>query len=328
MTSAEPKRTAPYSPDIGWRIVWQRLGMNYSFRQIATRLMISVGTAHCILKRFEATGDVSPVQRSVRQSCRKLDELHELYVLCLILDNPGLYLNEICLRIREATNVEVSQATVCRVLRRNGYTRKKLLQVAKQRSVDYRAAYIADILDYNREMFCWIDETGCDNRDHRRKFGYALRGEAPVCTQLLVRGTRISAVAAICSEGLVDFDLTTGTYTAEKFADFVRGSLIPNMHPYDGSSSKSIAVLDNCSIHHCAEVVELFEEAGILVKYLPPYSPDLMPIEASFSYVKYYLKEHDDLLQVYPDTKQVVSSAFLSISQSHCNGWITHCGYN
>ena len=80
------------------------------------------------------------------------------YTLCLILDNPGLYLNEICIRIREATNVEVSQATVCRVLRRNGYTRKK------QRSVDYRAAYIADMLDYDREMFCWIDETGCDNR--------------------------------------------------------------------------------------------------------------------------------------------------------------------
>ena len=59
------------------------------------------------------------------------------------------------------------------------------------------------------------------------------------------------------------------------------------------------------------EIVELFEEAGILVKYLPPYSPDLMPIEASFSYVKYYLKEHDDLLQAYPDTEQVISSTSL-----------------
>ena len=50
-------------------------------------------------------------------------------------------------------------------------------------------------------------------------------------------------MAAICSEGLVDFDISTGTYTAEKFADFVRGSR------YDGTSSKSIAVHDNCSIH-------------------------------------------------------------------------------
>ena len=244
--SAEPKRTAPYSPDVGCRIVWQRLGRNYSFREIASRLMISVGTAHRIYKRFETTGDVLPLQRSARHSCRKLDELHELYVICLILDNPGLYLTEICQKILEATNVSVSQSTICRVLHRNGFTRKKILQVAKQRCMDYRAAYMADVLDFKREMFCWIDETGCDNRDHTRKFGYALRGETPVCTRLLARGRRISAVAAICSEGLVDFELTTGTFNADKFVNFIRGNLIPNMNPFDGTSSKSIAVLDNC----------------------------------------------------------------------------------
>jgi len=44
-TSAEPARTAAYSPDIGWRIVWQRAGMGLSFRDIATRLQIGLGTA-------------------------------------------------------------------------------------------------------------------------------------------------------------------------------------------------------------------------------------------------------------------------------------------
>ena len=117
MTSAEPKRTAPYSQDIGWRIVWQRLGMNYSFRQIATctRLMISVGTAHRILKRFEATGDVSPVQRSVRQSCRKLWMNYMNCMSCVSFWTTlaCTSMKSACLRIREATNVEVSQATVC-----------------------------------------------------------------------------------------------------------------------------------------------------------------------------------------------------------------------
>ena len=50
-TSAEPARTTAYSPDIGWRVVWQRLGMDLTFKQIAQRLQIAVGTAHRIFKR-------------------------------------------------------------------------------------------------------------------------------------------------------------------------------------------------------------------------------------------------------------------------------------
>ena len=74
------------------------------------------------------------------------------------------------------------------------------------------------------------------------------------------------------------------------FYNFVRGSLIPNMNPFDGSSPKSIVVMDNCSIHHVQEVANLFQSTGILVMFLPPYSPDYNPVEEAFSFVKYYLK--------------------------------------
>lgn len=58
--SAEPGRKAPYSNDLRWRIVWQRTGMDLSFRNIARNLNISISTAHSICKKFEETGDVSP----------------------------------------------------------------------------------------------------------------------------------------------------------------------------------------------------------------------------------------------------------------------------
>ena len=66
--------------------------------------------------------------------------------------------------------------------------------------------------------------------------------------------------------------------------------LIPQMAAFDGSSDRSIVVLDNCSIHHVPDVVEEFRKAGVMVPFLPPYSPDSMPIELCFSYIKYYLK--------------------------------------
>ena len=66
------------------------------------------------------------------------------------------------------------------------------------------------------------------------------------------------------------------------FFDFVRGSL---MHAFDGSSLRSILVLDNCSIHRVDEVLELLRSTGIVVMFLPLYNPDYNPAEKAFSYV-------------------------------------------
>ena len=87
---------------------------------------------------------------------------------------------------------------------------------------------------------------------------------------LLHRGQRISAIAALVFSGLVALDLSKGTVDGQKFMDFVRGSLIPEMLPFDGQNPKSIAILDNCSIHHVELAVDLFREAGILVIFYHP----------------------------------------------------------
>ena len=92
MTSIEPCRTTGYSPDLGWRVVWQRLALNYQYKDIAKRLQIGVGTAHRIFKKFEHTGDVAPLKRSSKPEIRNLDEHHELYIIGLVAENPGVSL--------------------------------------------------------------------------------------------------------------------------------------------------------------------------------------------------------------------------------------------
>ena len=72
--------------------------------------------------------------------------------------------------------------------------------------------------------------------------------------------------------------------------------------------------MDNCSIHHVQEVADLFQSTGILVMFLPPCSPDYNPIEEAFSFVKYYLKRHESLLQTLPDKVPVIKSALQSIT--------------
>ena len=78
------------------------------------------------------------------------------------------------------------------------------------------------------------------------------------------------------------------------------------MNPFDGESDNSILVMNNCS----NEILELLQSAGILVIFIPPYSPDLNLIELTFSYLKRYLQEHEEVIQAANNVTDIIKSAF------------------
>ena len=198
--------------------MWQRIGLGLSFRHIAARLQIGLGTAHKLYARFEETGDVAPKTLVSRPDSRKLDEFHETYIICLLTENPSLYLNELCQKIYDCTGTTVSGSTVCRLLKRNGITRKKIVHISRQRCLEHRGAYMANILHYPVDWLVFLDETGCDNKDCIRKQGYSFVGESPVsCSHFLSRGTRVSAISALSQDGLTCYELITGTTNGEIF---------------------------------------------------------------------------------------------------------------
>ena len=83
--------------------------------------------------------------------------------------------------------------------------------------------------------------------------------------------------------------------------------------------------MDNCSIHHVPEVYQLFED-WYAYSFLPPYSPDLSPIEQSFSSIKYFLQDHDEILQATENPMSIIQAAFDNITKEQCNSWISDCG--
>ena len=168
---------------------------------------------------------------------------------------------------------------------------KKVRQIAAHRCYILCDAFMAQCTMFTRDMFVWIDKTGSDARDHIRKFGYALRGMTPTAHRLLARGQRVNAIAALTSSGVIAVDLVHGTVSAREFFYFLRASLIPNIMPFNGTNPHSIIIMDNCSLHHAAEVRYLLQQVGILVLYLPPYSPNLNLAEEAFSFIKSYLKK-------------------------------------
>ena len=126
-----------------------------------------------------------------------LNHTDEIFVIGLIIESPSSYLSELCQAVQDFSGKKISPSTVCKLIHKHGFTRKKLQHAAKQRSVLYRGLFMSEIQMYSRDKFVFIDETGCNSKDHTRKFGYALRGFSAIDHRLLHRGTRISAIAAI-----------------------------------------------------------------------------------------------------------------------------------
>jgi len=89
---------------------------------------------------------------------------------------------------------------------------------------------------------------------------------------------------------------TDGTTNGDLFQDFVEKDLLTQLLPFNGSNSKSVVVMDNASVHHSQAILDLVSSVGAILIYLPPYSPDLNPIEEAFSYVKAYLKAHEAIM--------------------------------
>ena len=138
----------------------------------------------------------------------------------------------------------------------------------------------------------------------------------------------MSAVGVMSAEGILDCHIVSGNVNADSFEEFVERSLLPHLiMPFNGVNPHSIVVLDNCSIHHVDHIVNLIEGLGVLVLFLPPYTPDMMPIESAFSKVKSFLKANEIAFGAYGDPTDLVLAAFASITQQDCLGWIENCGY-
>ena len=189
------------------------------------------------------------------------------------------------------------------------------------------AKYMADISVYDPDMLVWVDESGCDRRNTIRKYGYSIRG-IPLCNQhLLVRGTRYSAIPVVSTAGVHDVYLAEGNINGEWFTQFVESCLLPILNPFNGVNQRSVVIMDNASIHHVDTVQDLIERAGARLIFLPPYSPDLNPVEGVFSQVKSMMKENHKLFEVSSCTRTLLTMLFSMVSQQDCNGHISHSGY-
>lgn len=110
-----------------------------------------------------------------------------------------------------------------------------------------------------------------------------------------------------------------GATDTEVFREYVRRVLVPALRPGD------IVVLDNLAAHKDPHAEALIEAAQAELRFLPPYSPDLNPIEKMWSKVKAFLR--DAKARTQEELYAAIGAALQTITPQDAQGWFRSCGY-
>ena len=166
--------------------------------------------------------------------------------------------------------------------------------------------------------FVFLDETGASTNMVRR-YGWGPKGERLIDAAPHGHWRTTTFVAGLRSTGIIAPLVLDGPMTGKAFRAYVEQFLAPSLSPGD------VVVMDNLAAHKVAGVHEAIAAAGASILYLPPYSPDLNPIEKMFSKLKALLRKaaartRDALW----DTVGRLLDAF---SPAECCNYLKNAGY-
>jgi transposase len=150
-------------------------------------------------------------------------------------------------------------------------------------------------------------------------YGWGKKGEPLFERVPARRGKNLSVLGAFDIEGMVATTSKLGAMTRADVERFLRRDLLPRLLP------GCVLVLDNASIHKGGKIEQLVRKAGCRVLYLPPYSPDLNPIELAWAFVKHAVRKcgpREDTAR-----QQAIQTVLAAIPEAFAPACFRHCQY-
>jgi transposase len=170
-----------------------------------------------------------------------------------------------------------------------------------------------------QERFVFVDEMGANTSLFVLR-AWSRRGERAYCSvPRKKQGKNTSLLASMSVEGMGPALAVEGSTTATVFETYVGEVLAPTLR------KGQIVVMDNLSAHKGSRIRELLEERGCELLYLPPYSPDLNPIEEAFSKIKGILRKAQSRSR--EAMIEAMGRALDAITPQDTKGFFEHCGY-
>jgi transposase len=196
---------------------------------------------------------------------------------------------------------------------------KKRSVGASERDRWLRAAWRALVAGHiDAERLVFVDEMG-SNTSLFSLYAWAPRGERARCWVPRNRGKNTTLLASMTTEGMGPCVAVVGATTRVVFETYVERLLVPSLSP------GQVLVMDNLGAHRGERVRELIQERGCELLYLPPYSPDLNPIEEAFSKVKGLLRRTG--ARTREALIEAMGRALEAVSAEDARGFFEHRGY-
>jgi transposase len=196
---------------------------------------------------------------------------------------------------------------------------KKRSVGASERDEFLRAAWrvmVAESIDARRLVF--VDECGT-NTSLSPLYAYSPKGQRARCSVPRNWGANITLLSSMSTEGMGPCLAVQSSTTREVFESYVEQVLAPSLRP------GQVVVMDNLSSHKGGRVSELIEQRGCELLYLPPYSPDLNPIEEAFAKVKTLLRRFE--ARTREALVEAMGRALDAVTARDAHGFFEHRGY-
>lgn len=190
--------------------------------------------------------------------------------------------------------------------------------MARERDEAKRKKFRQEIAHKDPRHLKFLDESGF-HRSLTRSYGWAKRKERCVDKVPGNRGKNQSLLAVLGWEGIVAWDIQSGSVKAPVVETFVREKLLPHL------KTGETLVLDNASSHQRSLLEPLLASVGCSLMYLPPYSPDFNPIELVWRPVKARVRREEP--DNWPALHQAMKEGVEQISALQTQQFFRHCGY-
>ncbi|KNF03100.1 hypothetical protein PSTG_03684 [Puccinia striiformis f. sp. tritici PST-78] len=248
------------------------------------------------------------------------------FVLTALDHEPDLYLDEIQSFITAMTGTTHPLATISDELKnRLHLTKKKARTVNPAQCPMKRAGFITQIGPIPSNYLVFIDECGVSLSTHMRDKAWSRRGRRTKRLRRALGAPRISVLPAVSLCGMLAVMAHEGSMLRIDVEFFLEDVLIPLMNPFPGPNS--VLVMDNAPVHHNGRIADICDAANVLLVYLPPYSPDLNPIEKVFSVLKSQIKRHGILTDTNEDPEIIKDFLTTFINEDLMAGLFQGSGY-
>lgn len=182
-----------------------------------------------------------------------------------------------------------------------------------------RQVWFDSQLDLDPDKLIFIDETGATTKMARLR-GRAPRGQR--CRAAIPHGhwKTTTLTAGLRINGLAAPMVIDGPMDGEAFLAYVKKVLVPELARGD------IVVMDNLPAHKVSGVRQAIEAVGAHLLYLPPYSPDLNPIELAFAKLKLQLRAA--AARTIPHLWDAIAEAIDTFTEKECRNYFATAGYD